>query len=75
MASVHFAETNKKKIYHIPLTSDTTVDVVDASSGDNTQPSKAVSLHGEPWYNEVVELRQQAHDYKVRYKISSCFYY
>ena len=26
---------------------------------------KATSLHGEPWYREVVELRKQANDYKV----------
>ena len=28
--------------------------------------SKAASLHGEPWYQEVVELRKQAQDYKVQ---------
>ena len=27
--------------------------------------NKAASLHGEPWYQEVVELRRQAQDYKV----------
>ena len=27
---------------------------------------KATSLQGEPWYREVVELRRQANDYKVR---------
>jgi len=29
--------------------------------------AKAASLHGEPWYQEVVELRRQAQDYKVRF--------
>ena len=28
---------------------------------------KATSLQGEPWYQEVVELRRQANDYKVCY--------
>ena len=28
--------------------------------------NKAASLHGEPWYQEVVELRRQAQDYKVK---------
>lgn len=27
---------------------------------------KATSLQGEPWYREVVELRRQANDYKVK---------
>ena len=29
--------------------------------------NKAASLHGEPWYQEVVELRRQAQDYKVSF--------
>jgi len=29
--------------------------------------NKAASLHGEPWYQEVVELRKQAQDYKVSF--------
>ena len=28
---------------------------------------KAISLQGEPWYSEVIELRKQANDYKVKY--------
>ena len=32
---------------------------------------KATSLHGEPWYREVVELRKQANDYKVRHFASA----
>ena len=43
------------------------------SAGFQAKPSaiaaasanKAASLHGEPWYQEVVELRRQAQDYKV----------
>ena len=27
--------------------------------------SNSVSLQGEPWYSEVIELRKQANDYKV----------
>ena len=68
LASVHFAETKHKKSEHISRPTETT-DAVDASHKaprGKSQPSKAVSLHGEPWYNEVVELRRQAHDYKVR---------
>ena len=67
LASVHFAETKQKKSEHVSRTTDATVDVVDAAPRGKSQPSKAVSLHGEPWYNEVVELRRQAHDYKVDY--------
>lgn len=66
LASVHFAETKQKKSEHVSRPADQTVDVVDAAPRGKSQPSKAVSLHGEPWYNEVVELRRQAHDYKVK---------
>ena len=62
---MHFAETNQRKSDHVSRTADAAVDVVDATSRGKTEPSKAVSLHGEPWYNEVVELRRQANDYKV----------
>ena len=66
MASVHFADTKNRKPEHISRTRDATVDTVDAvAPRGKSQPSKAVSLQGEPWYNEVVELRRQAHDYKV----------
>ena len=68
LASVHFSETKHKKSEHVSRPTDTT-DSGDASHKaprGKSQPSKAVSLHGEPWYNEVVELRRQAHDYKVR---------
>ena len=67
LASVHFAETKHKKSEHVSRPTDTS-DAGDASHKaprGKSQPSKAVSLHGEPWYNEVVELRRQAHDYKV----------
>ncbi len=30
------------------------------------QQALSASLHGEPWYKEVVELRKQANDYRVR---------
>ena len=66
LASVHFADTKNRKPEHISRTRDATVDTVDAvAPRGKSQPSKAVSLQGEPWYNEVVELRRQAHDYKV----------
>ena len=65
---MHFAETKKKKSEHISRTTDAAVDHVDAAPRGKSQPSKAVSLHGEPWYNEVVELRQKANDYKVRFR-------
>ncbi len=36
---------------------------------------KATSLHGEPWYREVVELRRQANDYKVGLSIQTFTYF
>ena len=68
LASVHFSEAKHKKSEHVSRPTDAT-DAGDTSHKaprGKSQPSKAVSLHGEPWYNEVVELRRQAHDYKVR---------
>ena len=37
-----------------------------ATASSTNSNSKAVSLQGEPWYSEVIELRKQANDYKVR---------
>ena len=57
---------------HAPATTAaaTAVPVSSSSAVEPTtqQPKAAVSLHGEPWYSEVIELRKQANDYKVRIK-------
>ena len=57
---------------HAPATTAaaTAVPVSSSSAVEPTtqQPKAAVSLHGEPWYSEVIELRKQANDYKVTKK-------
>ena len=63
MASVHFAGTSQRQSAHPSRAAG--ADVVDSTPRAKTHPSKAISLLGEPWYNEVVELRRQANDYKV----------
>ena len=43
--------------------------------GDSASPTSARSLHGDPWFTEVIELRKRAKDYMVtertRYHASS----
>ena len=67
LASVHFSEAKQKKSEHVSRPTDNAAagNLAHVAPRGKSQPSKAVSLHGEPWYNEVVELRRQAHDYKV----------
>ena len=62
LASVHVPATTTAAATAVPISSSSAVEPTPQ------QPKAAVSLHGEPWYSEVIELRKQANDYKVTKK-------